>query len=145
MCAEIAERAVGLGMSVASRPWRGDGRNGVPRHPKDPEAPGERRVDSVLRVLRDDGVNFVVGCVGLLVMAALRAVLMTGPATVPIAIAFSIFAVLRMLATTFSMFNEAAVAAAVGDDEGELAATMGLLLAKTDLSVEQRIMTFHCL
>ena len=63
MCAEIAELAVGLGMSVASRPWRGDGRNGVPRHPKDPEAPGERRVDSVLRVLRDDGVNFVVGCV----------------------------------------------------------------------------------
>ena len=63
MCAEIAELAVGLGMSVASRPWRGDGRNGVPRHPKDQGAPGERRVDGVLRVLRDDGVNFVVGCV----------------------------------------------------------------------------------
>ena len=62
MCAEIAELAVDLGMTVASSPWRGDGRNGVPRHPT--ETPGgEESVDSVLSGLRDDGVNFVVGCV----------------------------------------------------------------------------------
>jgi hypothetical protein len=53
MCEQIPALAQRLGMAVAPSPWLDNElRTGAPKE-----------VDSVLRRLRDDGVNFVVGCV----------------------------------------------------------------------------------